>query len=133
LAEPDAPIAELHFALTNLGLVRRFVHEQAAAFGMDPVASAEFVLAVDEIATNSIRYGGGAGRLRVWCESNMIVCEITDRGHLCASDIERGPPTVDQPNGRGIWVACALSDQVHVHVDALGTVVRLERALRPDV
>ena len=35
-----------------------------------------------EVATNSIRHGGGEGTLRVWHEDDMVVCEVRDRGRL---------------------------------------------------
>ncbi len=43
--------------LADLGRIRRFVMEGAVALGADPIAADDLVIAIDEAATNVIRYG----------------------------------------------------------------------------
>jgi len=43
--------------LADLGRIRRFVLEGATTLGADPIAADDLVIAVDEAATNVIRYG----------------------------------------------------------------------------
>ena len=56
------------------------------------------MLAVNEIATNSIRHGGGRGTLRVWQERGSLICEVRDAGRLQRS--ARGPPAAEQHRPR---------------------------------
>ena len=53
------------------------------------------VAAVNEIATNSLQHGGGQGELRVWAESDALLCEVSDQGHLTEPLVGRlrPPPT----------------------------------------
>ena len=40
------------------------------------------MLAVDELAANSIRHGGGRGVVRLWTEDGALVCDVRDRGSI---------------------------------------------------
>ncbi len=42
------------------------------------------MLAVNELAANSVRHGGGRGELHVWHEDDALVCEVRDAG--CITD-----------------------------------------------
>ena len=70
---PPAPHV-LGFDLGRSHDVRSFV----AAHGGEP----DFVLAVDELAANSIRHGGGRGVLRLWPRTARMVCDVRDRGSI---------------------------------------------------
>ena len=43
---------------------------------------ADLVLAVDELATNSLRYARGEGMLRTWRENGSLLVEVADDGHI---------------------------------------------------
>jgi hypothetical protein len=62
------------FALENLSDVREFVGTRALAHGLAPHRAADLVLALNEIATNSLRHGGGKGTLRIWPENGSLIC-----------------------------------------------------------
>ena len=66
----------------GLRSLRAAVARRATRAALTPKRREDLVLAVDELATNSIRHGGGAGTLTIWETSSALVCEVTDRGRL---------------------------------------------------
>jgi anti-sigma regulatory factor (Ser/Thr protein kinase) len=96
---------------------------------LDPTRTEDFVLAANEIATNSVRYGGGRGVLRIWDEDDALVCEIRDAGLIDLPLAGRERPQPGQTSGFGLWLANHLCDLVQVRSDPAGTVVRLH--MRP--
>ncbi|MFF7247470.1 anti-sigma factor RsbA family regulatory protein [Embleya sp. NPDC008237] len=84
------------------------------------------ILAVSEIAGNSIVHGGGHGTATVWIEDASFVCEIHDAGHIVDPLAGRHRPTPDQDGGRGLWMANQICDLVQIRsTAAMGTTVRL--------
>ena len=61
LPAPGAEPAELDFTREDLALVRMFVAERATRAGFAGDRLSDLVLAVNELATNSMRHGGGRG------------------------------------------------------------------------
>jgi len=97
-----------------LATVRRAVAESAREAGIGARKVEACVLAVNELAANSVRHGGGRGELRLWHEDGALVCEIRDGG--CISDplVGRHHPTLDQLGGRGLWMVNQLCDLVQI-------------------
>jgi anti-sigma regulatory factor (Ser/Thr protein kinase) len=114
LPELAGEVVELRFDDGSLGSVRQFVAEQCALAELSRNRIREVVLAVNEIATNSIKYGGGEGVLRIWSEPGRLVCEIRDRGRLDDPLADRRLPSPDNPSGRGFWLANQLCNLVQV-------------------
>jgi anti-sigma regulatory factor (Ser/Thr protein kinase) len=123
---PDgAVLLCLSFSERSLGDVRRLVAENAAAAGLGERRRDELVLAANEVATNSIRHGGGTGTLRLWAEPPGVVCEVRDSGSIPDPLAGRRTPELDGLGGRGLWLANHLCDLVELRSSAGGTVVRL--------
>lgn len=116
--------AEQAFTLNGLAEVRAVVGEHAAGLGLAPDRTADFVLAIDEIACNSVQHGGGDGVLRLWPEQGRLVCEIRDRGVIDDQHLERDRPGTDAVSGRGLWLAQQLCDELQITSTSSGTVVR---------
>jgi anti-sigma regulatory factor (Ser/Thr protein kinase) len=115
------------FEAEQLPQVRRIVDGHAARLGIAGGRTYDYVLAVDEVATNSIRHGGGTGILQVWLTGGCLTSEIRDRGVLdsrpTATD-QRPPP--DQTSGRGLWLVHQLCDLVQTRSSpSEGTLTRL--------
>jgi len=125
LPEPSHLRATLVFDGMGLRPVRRLVSTEAARAGYTSGPIADLVMAVDEVATNSIRHGGGAGRLRIWPDGDVLVCEIRDRGHFDDPLADRRRPAPGRDGGRGLWLANQLCDLVQVRSYEAGTTVRL--------
>ena len=125
LAEPENLASRLVFGAADLDSVRRLVAYEARAARLNASRAAELVSAVNEIATNSIRHGGGSGTLRIWQEAAALVCEVRDRGRFDKSLGGRERPSHDPAAPRGLWLANHLCDLVQIRTLPDGTVVRL--------
>ncbi|HEX2499217.1 MAG: anti-sigma factor RsbA family regulatory protein [Actinomycetes bacterium] len=127
LPPPPAELAgQLRFELDGLPGVRRLASRLAAQAQAAPRRQADFITAVNEVATNSIRYGGGTGQLRLWLEPSSLVAEISDRGVIDSPLIGRQRPAPGPSGGYGLWLVHQLCDLVQLRSDPItGTVVRM--------
>ena len=124
LRSPPGAVDSLMFDLDRLHQVRGFIARRADAV-LDARRAADFVLAVDEVATNSLRHGGGSGTLRLWDDDRALVCDVRDRGYITDPMVGRVRPTREQVGGRGLWIANQLCDLVQLRSGNNGTTVRL--------
>jgi len=125
LSEPPGPTEEIAFEPGQLVAVRRFVSRTAAAHGLRSERASDLVLAVNEVATNSLRYGGGRGVLRVWRSGSSMICEVRDEGRIDRPLAGRERPSPSQEGGLGLWLVNQLCDLVQVRSFPAGSVVRL--------
>lgn len=124
LPEPPADARELGFGLESLTSVRVVVADEAEAAGVESERGNALALAVGEVAANSVRHGGGTGRLRVWREPDAVLCEVRDAGRIDDPLVGR----VASPRaagGHGLWLANHLCDLVQIRSFADGAAVRL--------
>jgi len=103
------------------GLAGRFASESK----LGPSRSANFVLAANEIATNSVVHGGGKGSFRIWQDAVALSCEVRDAGHFDKPLVDRDIAGADAYGSRGLWLANQLCDLVQIRTLPDGTVVRL--------
>jgi anti-sigma regulatory factor (Ser/Thr protein kinase) len=125
LSDAPAGSPSLSFATGELRAVRSFAAARAEAAGLQPERIADLVLAVDEIAANSIRHGHGAGRLTMWSDADAVYCEVQDRGGLVDPLADRTRADRLAEGGRGLWLANQLCDLVQLRSVPTGTAVRL--------
>jgi anti-sigma regulatory factor (Ser/Thr protein kinase) len=119
-SDPD----EMVFAYEDLVAVRRLVADRARAGSLGGRVS-DLVLAVNELAVNSVRHGGGAGTLRIWRGEGELVCEVADAGRIDQPLIGRVRPSPDGIGGAGLWLVNHLCDLVQIRSGPTGTVVRV--------
>ena len=125
---PRTSVEARVFQALTVSAVRTLVSRHALEAGIDRSRRNDLVLAVSEIATNSVKHAGGWGVLRVWRERDALVCEITDRGRGDWSLPALRDPAPDADGGYGLWLADQLCERVEVRSGRGGTVVRLEVA-----
>ena len=101
----------------------------AAHAGLDPSRSDELVAAAHEIATNSVRHGGGRGEVRLWRDDHSVICDFTDGGRIHDPMVGRERPLPGSAGGRGLWLANQMCDLVQIRNMPTGTVVRLHKKL----
>jgi anti-sigma regulatory factor (Ser/Thr protein kinase) len=130
LPEPASPTEEFALRAGMLAPLRRLVRGVASGAGLDPSSRDDLVLAVDEVASNSVIHGGGEGTLRVWLEEDALICEIRDRGVIDLPLAGRERPEPGQAGGYGLWLANMLCDLVQVRSLPSGGVVRLHKRPR---
>ena len=97
----------------------------AAQAGMSAARNRDLVLAVCELATNSVRHADGRGVVRVWREGHELVCEVVDRGRPDEPLTGRHRPRPGQDGGYGLWIAEQLCDRIEARHSDKGTVVRV--------
>lgn len=129
LPDPTSEPAELEFSRDDLGRVRRVAGELAREAGLEDPRLADLVLAVNELAANSMRHAGGRGRLRVWREEDTLLCEVADEGHIADPLAGRLRQAHGHGGGRGLWMVNHLCDLVELRSSRAGTVVRLHMSV----
>lgn len=129
LPAPGSPAGEIAFDAGGLRRVREFVGERGRSLGLEPDRAGDLKVAVNELATNSVRHGGGGGSVQLWIEGGELICEVRDRGRIRDPLTGRHPPSVEQLSGRGVWLANHLCDLVRVRSTDVGAVIRLHMAL----
>jgi serine/threonine-protein kinase RsbW len=117
------------FQKLTVNAVRAVVSRHAAQAGMEASRRNDLVLAVNEIATNSVLHAGGWGVLRVWRDGDSLVCEVADKGGGDWVPCVPASPRPDQMSGYGLWLARQLCERVEVASAHCGTVVRLHMPL----
>lgn len=126
---PAAPAKarQLRFESTSESLhaLRELVSSEAIRLGLPPSRADDLVLAASEVATNSIRHGGGTGVLRLWAEPDAVVCEIGDAGRIEDPLVGRDRPSGDLESGYGLWLANHVCDLVQIRTFESGSIVRL--------
>jgi anti-sigma regulatory factor (Ser/Thr protein kinase) len=124
---PTAPaeVAEHKILWDTLSSIRALVAEHARQAGVSELRAGDLVLATHEVATNSVRHGGGEGLLRVWHDRDTVVCEVSDGGQLDQPLAGRARPELDSGDGWGLWLANQLCDLVQLRTLPDGSVVRL--------
>jgi anti-sigma regulatory factor (Ser/Thr protein kinase) len=128
---PDPPGEPLAFTFTDgpLEPVRRFVLSQLQN-DLAPPQLSDLLLAVTEVAGNSLVHGGGMGTVRAWATDAGAVCEVRDRGWIRQPLVGRARPDVHRESGRGLWMVNQLCDLVQLRSSPTGTVARLHMRRR---
>jgi anti-sigma regulatory factor (Ser/Thr protein kinase) len=111
--------------LGSSSAARRSVRQLALDLGFDALRASDVALAASEATSNSVRHGGGTGRLVAWVDESSLVLEVCDRGQVqdpLAGRL-RVPPT--SPSGRGLWLIHQISDLAQLRTGASGTTLRM--------
>ena len=114
------------FAQGRITALRRLVAEHAAEEGLAGKRLEDFVLAVNEITTNSVLHGGGSGLLRLWRHDDRLWCEVADKGPGLPPGWVGASctPPGHESRGRGLWLTRLLCDEVTLLSGPGGTSVR---------
>jgi anti-sigma regulatory factor (Ser/Thr protein kinase) len=124
-AEPD----ELRYGSGRLAELRESLAARAQREGLDRARAADLVLAVDELATNTLRYTRGEGVVRIWREDATLLVEVADDGHIADPLAGRDCPPAADLGGRGLYLVNQLCDLVQLRSSPEGSVVRLHMQL----
>lgn len=129
-AEGVAPATAVKLTFTtDLAAVRGLVEKYARKAGLSESRIVDLVLAVSEIAANTVRHAKSAGNLQIWHSKNEIVCEMRDKGHISDPLAGTRPPDAEALGGHGLWLVNQVCDQVEIRSGAGGTMIRLHMLL----
>lgn len=129
LPEPPGDALTLPFGLQNLYAVRSLVKWTANQAGMPHRRVDDLVIAVNELATNTVRHAHGGGLLRVWRTPGQVICQVEDAGQIHDPLAGRRPPAPGVAGGVGLWTVNQLCDLVEVRTDGDGTTIRVRAAV----
>jgi anti-sigma regulatory factor (Ser/Thr protein kinase) len=129
LPPPESEPIEMRFTHGDLAALRGFLAHYAEGEGVGPRRLPDLVLAVDELATNTLRYTRGEGMLRTWRENGSLVVEVADEGHIADPLAGRDCPPADQIGGRGLYLVNELCDLVQLRSSPDGSVIRIHMRL----
>jgi anti-sigma regulatory factor (Ser/Thr protein kinase) len=127
LPPPPAQAAVLAYR-TDLRTIRDVVADHARRCGLSGDRTASLVLAVSELAANTLRHTGSGGTLHIWRTSHEILCQVHDQGWIAdpLAGLTRRPAT--EP-GHGLWVVNQMCDLVELRTGPAGTTFRLHMRL----
>lgn len=110
--------------------VRGFVAERAHRAGLAPDRLRDLVLAVSELAANTIAHTSGPGSVTVWATDTEFLCQVDDAGQIADPLAGRVRADPSAPGGsRGLWVVQQVCDLVETRVGPAGTSIRLHMRL----
>ena len=122
--------AMYHMYRSDLSQVRALVLKQAREAGLAEGRANDLVLAVSEVAANTLRHTQSSGTLAIWHDEDEVVCEIHDEGTIADPLVGRRKPAPDANGGHGLWIVRQVCDLVELTSDASGTTVRMHMSLR---
>jgi anti-sigma regulatory factor (Ser/Thr protein kinase) len=121
-----------HTYRSDLSQVRALVLEQARQAGLAEDRASDLVLAVSEVAANTLRHARSAGTLSIWHDADEVVCEIHDDGVITDPYPGQHKLPANASGGHGLWIVHQVCDLVELTSDATGTTVRMHMVLHRD-
>jgi anti-sigma regulatory factor (Ser/Thr protein kinase) len=125
LPEPGDAVLRGGYGPDDIPATRRTVAQWAQSCGLPAERVEALALAASELATNSVRHGGGTGTLAMWVDNGAAVVQFSDAGTLREPLTGRLSPPLDAEGGRGLYLVHQLCDLVQVRSSDRGTTVRL--------
>jgi anti-sigma regulatory factor (Ser/Thr protein kinase) len=123
--------AMYHTYRSDLSQVRALVLQHARVAGLTESRAHDLVLAVSEVAANTLRHTKAPGTLAIWHDADEVVCEVHDEGTIADPRAGQHKPPPGASGGHGLWLVRQVCDLVELTSDANGTTVRMHMALRP--
>jgi anti-sigma regulatory factor (Ser/Thr protein kinase) len=115
---------------TNLSEVRALAERKARTSGLPEERVVDFVIAVAEVAGNTVRHARSPGSMEIWQACGELICEIRDAGVITDPLAGRAPPPPEANGGHGLWLVHQVCDRVDLRSDESGTVIRMYMTLR---
>ena len=121
---PPPAAAEVIAYRSRLYPVRVLVGRYAERAGLPADRRADLVLAVSELAANTLTHTAGGGMAHIWTSGHEILCQVHDGGWITDPMAGRKRPPPDS-DGQGLWVVNDVCDLVETRSGPAGTTTRL--------
>jgi anti-sigma regulatory factor (Ser/Thr protein kinase) len=123
----DAPVIGYRDELAD---VRQFTAIQARQAGLPPSRVIDLVIAVNELASNTLAHTAGPGRLAIWSTPREVICQISDTGYI-TDPLAGTRPSPSEGLGAhmGLWVVRQICDLAEIQTSPAGTTIRLHMLL----
>ena len=125
LPEPADVVLRGVYGPDDISATRRTVAQWARSCGLPEGRVEVLQLAASELATNSVRHGGGKGTVAMWLDKGAAIVQFTDSGTVLDPLTGRLTPPLESEGGRGLYLVNQLCDLVQVRSSARGTTVRV--------
>jgi len=110
----------------NLTDVREFTASQASRADLAPDRVTDLVIAIAELAANTLAHTNGSGAVTFWATADEVIGQVQDHGHITDPLAGKVRPAPDAPGGgRGLWLVHEVCDQVEIRTGRAGTTVRV--------
>lgn len=124
--------AEMLRYRASLAQVRKFTTARARRAGLPPRRVNDLVIAVAELAANTLVHTSGPGTLTLWITDDEVICQVQDQGQITDPRAGMIRPAPDAPGGgRGLWVVHQVCDRVEISTGQAGTTVRVHMRRHP--
>jgi anti-sigma regulatory factor (Ser/Thr protein kinase) len=126
---PSPVVVDQTFTSDHLFSLRNEIAAYATEFGLTARRVDDLILIAHELASNAVRHAGVTsgmpGRLRLWRDGDVIVCQVSDGGPGLTDPHDAGvrPAAVTASSGRGLWIARQVADRVDITTGPEGTTV----------
>ncbi len=129
LPAPPPGAATLHYH-ADLQPVRELTSRRAARAWLPGDRAADLVIAVSEVAANTLAHTRSGGTVHIWQTPTELICQLHDQGWITDPLAGRRNDPFDRPGGCGLWVVNQLCDLVQTRTSpTAGTTTRLHMAL----
>ena len=91
--------AMYHTYRSDLSQVRALVLQHAREAGLTEGRANDLVLAVSEVAANTLRHTQSSGTLAIWHDEDEVVCEVHDGGTITDPSVGTRKPPPDASGG----------------------------------
>jgi anti-sigma regulatory factor (Ser/Thr protein kinase) len=121
---PPPASAEVLAYRSELHAVRALADRYAERAGLPADRRADLVLAVSELAANTLAHTAAGGTVHIWTSGPEVICQVHDSGRITDPMAGRKRPAPDSP-GQGLWVVNHVCDLVEMRSGPAGTTIRL--------
>lgn len=128
LPPPPAYAETLDYS-DDLRWVRHLVASKAESAGLSQRQIFDLVIAVSELAANTLRHTSAGGTVHVWQTGAEIVCQVTDTGQITDPLAGRRAVCDDLVGGIGLWVVNQVCDLTQTRTGPQGTTTRVQMLL----
>ena len=105
--------------------VRQLAAGYARASGLGEDRVQDVVLAVGELAGNTLKHTSGPGTLTMWTAASELLAQIDDSGHIRTPLPEARPEPTGLAGSQGLWLVHQLCDLVDIRSGPGGTSIRI--------
>jgi hypothetical protein len=124
LSELTGPARKAHFTEHDVNRLRTYLNLEFYVAGLSVERAADLAHVVQRLAGSSLHRGSSGGTVRIWNQTDAVVCEVADDTVVDDLLLGRRIPFEEEDHD-ALWVANQLCDLVQLRSTDAGTAVRV--------